>query len=146
MSERVWHHGWSGMKGAFNRHREWMTWAELDSLLRILGIRLSWHKVREILGEDQPAKSQGGKRYEKRHLTKVVEWAKAEGLTMTDQQRREAIDAQDEAIHGIRRVCDTYQAGGTTFRLAKQAIEELMDQPSRIVRVGSQTHTPEVQS
>jgi hypothetical protein len=145
MPDRVYHHSWSGMKGAFKPRRKWMTWGEFDESLRILGVRVSRFKVRDILAHDPPAKQSGGLQYEVRHLQIVTDWARTEGLLMTDEQKREAIDAQDEAIQGIRRVCEQYQAGGTTFRLAKQAIEELMDQPSRIVRVGSQ-HTPEVQS
>lgn len=143
MPERVWHHSWSGMKGAWKPRRTWMTWGEFEESMRILGIRISRFKVRDVLAHDPPAKVSGGLRYEMRHLGIVSDWAKAEGLLMTDQERKQAIDAQDEAIDRIRKVCDTYQAGGTTYRLAVAAIEELMDQPTRIVRVGQQ-HAPEV--
>lgn len=61
----------------------------------------------------------------------------------SDQQTAERISVQDDAISRIRKVCESYELGGMSYRHAVQTIEELMDMPTRIVRVGRQ-HDPEV--
>jgi hypothetical protein len=72
MSNQLWHQGWSGMKGAFERGRKWMTWAEFDGLLRQCGVSLTPYHVCRALAGNPPEKVAGGKRYTNDHLPMVA--------------------------------------------------------------------------
>lgn len=74
-----WHSSWWAMRGA-RPGRSWMTLAELDGQLRILGWRLSrWH-IRQAIATDPPPVVKGGARYTDRHLSMAAAYAKAKGL------------------------------------------------------------------
>lgn len=63
----------------------------------------------------------------------------------TDQQRRERIAREERAIQAIRILCESYTAGGTSFRQTAKLIEDVLDeQAASIVRVGETRHNPEV--
>ena len=146
MTASAFHASWSGMRGIMSRHRrKWMTWGEFEESLAILGLRPTHYLVKQILRADPPAKVNGAYRYEVRHVGMVQDYYRnPTGVAMTDQQRRESIATQDEAIERIGKVVEAYKAGGLTYRLAHKQIEELLDEPARVVRVGTETHTPEV--
>lgn len=146
MTRPAWHASWSGMRGVMSRHRrQWMTWGEFQESLAIFDLRPSHFVVKRILAGDPPAKVNGAYRYEMRHLETVQDYYRnPTGVAMTDQQRRDAIATQDEAIERIGQVVQAYKAGGVTYALAHKQIEELLDEPIRVVRVGTETHAPEV--
>ena len=63
----------------------------------------------------------------------------------TDQQRRERIAREEQAMTAIRSLVEAYTAGGVTFRQAAKSIEDVLDEEvGRIVRVGQERHNPEV--
>jgi hypothetical protein len=149
MPEPVYHHSWSGMRGVLSRNRRrWMTWGEFaESLALIHGLRPTHYLVKQILAADPPAKVNGGYRYEMRHLGMVQDYYRnPEAGAMTDQQKREAIATHDDVMERIGKVVENYHAGGLSYPPAAKTIEELLDEPARVVRVGTETHTPEVQS
>ena len=45
----------------------------------------------------------------------------------------------------IRETCDQFAAGAVTYRRAIEAIETVIEEETRVVRVGN-VHTPEVQT
>ena len=52
-----------------------------------------------------------------------------------------------EAIASIRRLLETFEAGGISWRRLRDAVDEcLHEETARVVRVGNETHTPEVKS
>jgi len=67
-------------------------------------------------------------------------------MTQDERQRCEVLAGQDRTIERIRDACETYQRGGVTYRHVVELIEDVIDAQARIVRVGNQTYTPEVQS
>ena len=67
-------------------------------------------------------------------------------MTQDERQRVEAIEGETRTIECIRDACETYQRGGVTYRHVVELIEDVIDAQARIVRVGNQTYTPEVQS
>lgn len=68
-------------------------------------------------------------------------------MSETDQQIRDRIAAEDRAVMAIRILCDSYQQGGAAYRTVAKLIEDVLeDQAGRIVRVGNDKHTPEVQT
>jgi len=149
MTRPAWHHSWSGMRGVLSRkRRRWMTWGEFaESLALIHGLRPTPYHVKKLLAADPPEKVNGGYRYEPRHLALVRDhYANPQGLPMTDEQKREAITTQDDVMERIGKVVETYHAGGLSYPTAAKTIEDLLEEPARIVRVGTETHTPEVQS
>jgi hypothetical protein len=65
----------------------------------------------------------------------------------TDDQVQERIASEERAVAAIRILCETYTKGGMTYGQAAKLIEDVLeDQAGRIVRVGHQKHTPEVQT
>lgn len=74
-----WHSSWRAMRGALGP-RDWMTWAELDGLLRNLGVCLSRYHLNLALAVAPPAKVKGGRRYKRRHLEMAVGYAATKGL------------------------------------------------------------------
>jgi hypothetical protein len=145
MTERVFHHSWSGMKGAFKPRRKWMTWGEFQESLGIYGIQVPRYVVRQALAADPPAKVNNGYRYEMKHIEMVREFV-SRGPSMTEQQKRDAITSQEEAVTRIGQVCEAFKSGHLSYGQALKQIEDVIDESTRIVRVGTETHTPEVQS
>lgn len=65
-------------------------------------------------------------------------------MPTNEEQRRER-EAHDAAMQAIAGVVQAWQAGGISFDAARRAIDDaLAGEHARIVRVGNQTHNPEV--
>lgn len=80
-----WNSTWSRMKSLVSAaDRDWMPWGEFDGLLRMCGVTLSHYHVRQALRTAPPEKRYGLKRYERRHLQLVVQYAIAKGLARRD--------------------------------------------------------------
>lgn len=63
----------------------------------------------------------------------------------TDQQKAERIASQERAMSAIRILCEGYANGGMSYRQASKLIADVLeDEAGRIVRVGTERHTPEV--
>lgn len=59
--------------------------------------------------------------------------------------KREAEHA--ETVQQMRRLIETYENGGISFRRLKEAIDEVIHtDTAAVVRVGNATHKPEVRS
>ncbi len=65
----------------------------------------------------------------------------------TNEQRMERLAEEERAMAAVRSLCDSYAAGGMSFRQAMRQIEQVAeDQTDRIVRIGKERHTPEVRT
>jgi hypothetical protein len=59
----------------------------------------------------------------------------------------ERLAEEERAMAAVRSLCDSYAAGGMSFRQAMRQIEQVAeDQTDRIVRIGKERHTPEVRT
>lgn len=68
-------------------------------------------------------------------------------MTETNEQRMARIAGEEQAVAAIRILCETFAAGGLSFRQTTKLIEDVLeDQSGRMVRVGSERHSPEVKS
>lgn len=79
MPKPAWHDTWHGMRRV-GPSRPWMTLGELIGLLRSVGLTLSRWQVCRAVASDPPAKVHGIKRYERRHLEMVADYARSRGL------------------------------------------------------------------
>ena len=65
----------------------------------------------------------------------------------TDEQLRDRIASEERSIAAVRILCESYTKGGMSYGQTAKLIEDVLeDQAGRIVRVGNERHTPEVQT
>lgn len=65
----------------------------------------------------------------------------------TDEQLRDRIASEERSIAAVRILCESYSKGGMSYGQTAKLIEDVLeDQAGRIVRVGNERHTPEVQT
>ena len=65
----------------------------------------------------------------------------------TDEQLRDRIASEERSIAAVRILCESYTNGGMSYGQTAKLIEDVLeDQAGRIVRVGNDRHTPEVQT
>lgn len=79
MSSPAWHTSFTRMR-RITRRRSWMTWAEFQGLLAVLGVALTPYHVKQATRACPPVRIHGAKRYEDRHVQMAVGYAKAKGL------------------------------------------------------------------
>lgn len=64
---------------------------------------------------------------------------------MRDQEQAARVASQAKVVEEIRQACDEFAAGAVSYRRAIKAIETVIEEETRVVRVGN-VHTPEVQT
>jgi len=65
----------------------------------------------------------------------------------TDEQLRDRIASEERSIAAVRILCESYSKGGMSYGQTAKLIEDVLeDQAGRIVRVGNERHSPEVQT
>lgn len=65
----------------------------------------------------------------------------------TNEQRMARLAQEERTMAAIRSLCESHAAGAMSFRSALELIRDLVDaETARIVRVGNEKHTPEVQT
>jgi transcription antitermination factor NusG len=65
----------------------------------------------------------------------------------TDEQLRDRIASEERSIAAVRILCESYTKGGMSYGQTAKLIEDVLeDQAGRIVRVGNERHSPEVQT
>ena len=74
-----WHGSFYRMRVA-DGPRDWMTWSEFDGLIRTLGIVISRKRLAQAIATAPPVKVKNAKRYERRHVELVSEYARKHRL------------------------------------------------------------------
>ncbi|NQW46620.1 MAG: hypothetical protein HQ464_02505 [Planctomycetes bacterium] len=64
---------------------------------------------------------------------------------MGDQEQAARVASQAKVVEQIRETCEEFAAGAVTYRRAIEAIKTVIEEETRIVRVGN-VHKPEVQT
>ena len=65
---------------------------------------------------------------------------------MREQQQAARVVSQANVVEQIRQACERFATGAVGYRQAIETIENVIEQETRVVRVGNVVHTPEVRT